>query len=1151
MSRSRRRPTPHQDIPAKANRVLNLILLAMILIGVRIWHLSIIQHDQKVEESRKPQQRVIVEPAKRASIRDRFNIPLAINKVQYQAAILYSQIQQIPSVSWEKDPSGKKVKVFKRKEYIARLAKLLGDELNLDPQRLEDLIYSKAIYYTNVPFIIKEEISEKEFYRLKILEKDWLGIHVRMLPKRFYPKGNVAADVIGYTGAINRREYETILHEMKALEEYLTLHEDGREAELPKGMNSIDQVRKRLKTLQKKAYTIHDYVGKTGIEARFEEELRGFQGKKSYHSDARGNYLRELPGAQEPLPGHRFLLTLSSELQEYAEKLLAQNEEIRQIRVTRLGQEKRTVVTDRHPWIKGGAIIAMDPNNGEVIALASYPRFNPNDFIASGDPDLHRTQQANIRRWFESDAYIADLWNQTRPLERERWNSQQNIFYEESRYLNWNTYLDFILPPENEVKIALQGIRSLKEVMSLQSAIDELLSIAEQNDLYAIFNALYSGNGHIAYATPLSSMEKNALEDRLREHEKDIGAIKKKLSPFLDQITYHYNKVLLVDLCRLIGDYKQFSPTLLAKVGSQEIPFYHDAMCSLTMVKKVAETMAKELYHEGAFKEWRKQNEKAFLKEKREWEKASGKYATPYIDYLDKEEKSQFRVFWNEHQHHFLVAFLTGKTEQEPTEALKPYFDLFFNWHGELAEGAHSSIIWRDNYLLLQRALRGMTTQVAIEYLGTARNYNDLTRPLLGRYRFLRSGKNQALEKHLAAAFYPTFGYGYGRSHGYRQATVQGSIFKIVTAYEALIQSFQRLDKPNPSAADLNPLFMIDQYYKQGSNWHVGFTQDGKPIPQRYNGGRLPRSQMSHIGPIDIIKALETSSNPYFALLASEYLDDPQDLIDAASAFSYGTKTGIDLPGELVGNVPHDVHENKTGLYAFSIGQHSMIVTPLQTAVMLAAISNGGKVLKPKIVSWTAGRRQYVGIEEIPNLHQFPYQEELQAVGIDFPLFTSTLWKEDKSLVTAVKTEVKRQLFMPIAVQSILLQAMKRMVYRTQAEGMRGLKKLYENHPQALADYQELKDEIIGKSSTSEVVERIDLDQNQGVNIYTHVWFGGIAFEHPSKTFVFSDESHKPELVVVVYLRYGGFGKEAAPLAAQVVKKWREIKQKEKTLVKH
>ncbi len=138
-------------------------------------------------------------------------MPLAINRISYQATILYSIIiRDIPVFTWQKDSAGKRIKIFKRKEYIKQLAQLLGYELQLDAERIEDLIHAKASYYLQMPFVIKEDISEKEYYRLRLLEKDWPGLYVRHLPKRFYPRGKVGADIIGYMGAINRTEYEKI-----------------------------------------------------------------------------------------------------------------------------------------------------------------------------------------------------------------------------------------------------------------------------------------------------------------------------------------------------------------------------------------------------------------------------------------------------------------------------------------------------------------------------------------------------------------------------------------------------------------------------------------------------------------------------------------------------------------------------------------------------------------------------------------------------------------------------------------------------------------------------------------------------------------------------------------------------------------------------
>jgi cell division protein FtsI/penicillin-binding protein 2 len=300
----------------------------MALIVLRLWHLTEVQYDDRVEEATKPRKRVIMEPAKRGTIRDRFNIPLAINRVQYQAGVIFNEIKQIPSIRWVmKD--GKRVKVYRRKEYIHELSEMLARELGMESRRIEDLIHSKATFYFQIPFILKENITEAQYYRLNMLAKDWPGLHVQRTPRRFYPRAKVAGDVIGYMGAINKEEYEHILEELKYLREYLLSIEDGEPMDLPEGYSSTEDVHNRLKDLEAQAYTANDLVGKGGIEQQFESSLRGFHGKKVFYSDARGNFLRELPGSRPPLSGQRVLLTLSSELQEYAEELLAMNEQIR------------------------------------------------------------------------------------------------------------------------------------------------------------------------------------------------------------------------------------------------------------------------------------------------------------------------------------------------------------------------------------------------------------------------------------------------------------------------------------------------------------------------------------------------------------------------------------------------------------------------------------------------------------------------------------------------------------------------------------------------------------------------------------------------------------------------------------------------------
>jgi cell division protein FtsI/penicillin-binding protein 2 len=435
---------------------------------------------------------------------------------------------------------------------------------------------------------------------------------------------------------------------------------------------------------------------------------------------------------------------------------------------------------------------------------------------------------------------------------------------------------------------------------------------------------------------------------------------------------------------------------------------------------------------------------------------------------------------------------------------------------------------------------------MVVPYVQTLRSYTDLNRPLFGSYRFLRKEKNLQLEKHLAAGFYPPYGYGYGRSQAFRQAASQGSIFKMVTAYEALVQHY---NSATPSLkSNLNPLDMEDTVFKLGKETFVGYTAEGKAIPRFYKGGRLPRSLSSRLGKMDLLRAIETSSNPYFSLLAGDILKSPEDLAKAAKLFSHGAKTGIDMPAEITGKVPQDLSQNRTGLYSTAIGQHTLVVTPLQTSVMLSALANGGRVLKPKIISLKAGRKSSVDADEVVSRKEFVYQDSLALVGIDFPFFTAVAQRENKHTVQKMPTVVQRELFMPAEIRKTLLEGMRRVVVKSYADSLMGLSKIYRQHPEAINDYVALKEELLGKSSTAEAIENLGLDHKVGSPMVNHVWFGGIAFDKtPStnkKTFLFRDTEGVPELVVVVYLKYGGYGKEAAPLAAQVVKKWREIKQK-------
>jgi cell division protein FtsI/penicillin-binding protein 2 len=1120
------------SVPAKANRILHLILVAMALLMVRLWHLTIIEHDQRLESANRPTRRTVIEPARRGTIRDRFNLPLAINQIQYNAAVQYSDIRSLPAIAWERNADGTRVKRYRRREHIHALAEMLAQELALDSERIADLIHAKASFYDHLPFIIKHDLDERQYYRLKSLERDWPGLLAQRVPKRYYPLGPIASDIIGYMGAINRSEYDALINERKALQAYLDPTIDPEdERPLPAQVKTPQEAQSKLRDLEERAYSLNDFVGKSGIEGQFEQDLRGFHGKKVYYSDSKGNYLRELAGGRSPLPGRRLLLTISADLQHYAEQLLIQNERIRTPRVSKPYLAEATVPHPKEPWIKGGAIVAIDPNTGAVLALASYPRMDPNDFIPSGNADTDHKKQANIRRWFESEAYLAELWDGKRPLQREICDASGQIGCEE-QWLTWDSYLDIVLDEDGELRKAMSKLAQLGPVLQLQQTIKQLLTLVEDTNLGHVLNRMYEDDGHTAQSCRLPGSRKEQIDRRLKEHASAVAALKTRLDLFFGNVKHTYDKLLIVDLCHLAVCGSAFDADLSQAVGSLSVDTYQRAQQAVALINDALRKQVLEQFRTLAFKPWRRANEAAYLKERRLAEKQSQQHPKPYIDYLDAVEERLFNYFWKKHRWEIIANWLSLTASTEVDDEVIPY----------IKQGIPSSLVSKQALQTVKNTIALLPHALMIDFLKTFRTYHELNEPLYGHYRGVRSDQGQQSQKHLATAFYPVSGFGYGRSWAYRQAAVQGSVFKLVVAYQALIERYEALRHTISEFSLLNPLEIVDQPHRDGDHWNVGYTISGKAIPQNYKGGKIPRSLNRNIGRLDLIRALEASSNPYFALLASDVISEPQALTRAAHAFGYGHRTGIDLPGEISGHIPDDIIENRTGLYSLAIGQHALVVTPLQTATMLSTIANGGFVLKPQIVSLTAGSTPTREDVFVARRRAFPYADSLAYVGIDFPLFAAASRGAGENQVTRFGRTPTQILPMPPAVRHPLLEGMERVACHFQTQGLESLRQLYQSDPTAVSCLVNSKGRLVGKTSTGESTERLSLERITGTQTYNHIWFGAIGFDpEASEAYLARDHFGRPEIVVLVYLRYGGLGREGAPLVAQIVAKWREI----------
>ena len=114
-----------------------------------------------------------------------------------------------------------------------------------------------------------------------------------------------------------------------------------------------------------------DLIGKRGVELMYDPYLRGKDGAEFWEYDADGRRLSEyVPARQQPVPGDNIYLTVDFELQRRAEQYFIENEMV-------------------------GAAVALDPRNGEVLAMVSSPAFNPNVYSKRFTPEVYKTITSN------------------------------------------------------------------------------------------------------------------------------------------------------------------------------------------------------------------------------------------------------------------------------------------------------------------------------------------------------------------------------------------------------------------------------------------------------------------------------------------------------------------------------------------------------------------------------------------------------------------------------------------------------------------------------------------------------------------------------------------------------------------------------------
>ncbi len=165
---------------------------------------------------------------------------------------------------------------------------------------------------------IRTRLSDEEVAKFAANRFRFPGVEVRARLFRQYPMGSVASHALGYIGRITTRDLE-VIERNEVLANY-------------KGT---------------------DHMGKTGLEQRYEFQLHGETGYEQVEIDAGGRAIRSL-ARTAPIPGNNLTLTLDAKLQEITEKAFG----------------------DRR-----GALVAIEPSTGGILALVSTPTYDPNLFV--------------------------------------------------------------------------------------------------------------------------------------------------------------------------------------------------------------------------------------------------------------------------------------------------------------------------------------------------------------------------------------------------------------------------------------------------------------------------------------------------------------------------------------------------------------------------------------------------------------------------------------------------------------------------------------------------------------------------------------------------------------------------------------------------
>jgi len=368
------------NLNLRYNLLTTFVYLIGIILIIQLFRLQIVNGAEYRETSNSRLTRQSVIEAARGDIEDRDGIILATTKTGYSVELYKTKstnqelntvilkvinllesnnekyVNNFPIDSNLKFTytSEEKIKSWKQKYKIQENAtareciEVFKEKYEIIHEKLTDILKIIAVRYeittngysSTKSIEIAEDISKTSAIQFNEQNAQFPGITVIEEPIRVYTKNSIASHILGYIRKVDAND---------------------------------------LKVRADQGYSMNDYIGKMGIEYVFENYLRGEKGTKQIDMSVDGTIEGEYT-TQEAVSGQTVVLTIDAELQEKMEKIIEESV---------LGLQRAGEKTEK------AAAVLMNVDSGEVLAMCSYPSFDPKVFIGVLENDVWKDIRDN------------------------------------------------------------------------------------------------------------------------------------------------------------------------------------------------------------------------------------------------------------------------------------------------------------------------------------------------------------------------------------------------------------------------------------------------------------------------------------------------------------------------------------------------------------------------------------------------------------------------------------------------------------------------------------------------------------------------------------------------------------------------------------